>query len=323
MLTDKEIIESAKQTLEIEANSLLGLVAHLTNDFVNAVKEIYNGKGRVIVSGIGKSANVANKIVATLNSTGTPAVFMHAADALHGDLGVVLEHDIVIVISNSGNSPEIKVLVPFIKSRGNKVIAIVGKMDSFLAEHSDYVLNSFVEREACTNNLAPTSSTTAQMALGDALAVALINIRGFSSEDFAKSHPGGALGKKLYLKVDEIIEGQDKPVVLATSTLKEVIYEMSSKRLGATAVVENEKVIGMVTDGDIRRMLGEQSDISAIKAADIMGENPKSIQTGSLAVEAMELIKTNNITQVIIVDHSGCYKGMLHLHDLIKEGISE
>lgn len=323
MLTDKEIIESAKQTLEIEANSLLGLVAHLTNDFVNAVKEIYNGKGRVIVSGIGKSANVANKIVATLNSTGTPAVFMHAADALHGDLGVVLEHDIVIVISNSGNSPEIKVLVPFIKSRGNKVIAIVGKMDSFLAEHSDFVLNSFVEREACTNNLAPTSSTTAQMALGDALAVALINIRGFSSEDFAKSHPGGALGKKLYLKVDEIIEGQDKPVVLATSTLKEVIYEMSSKRLGATAVVENEKVIGMVTDGDIRRMLGEQSDISAIKAADIMGENPKSIQTGSLAVEAMELIKTNNITQVIIVDHSGCYKGMLHLHDLIKEGISE
>jgi arabinose-5-phosphate isomerase len=323
LLTDKEIIESAKQTLEIEANSLLGLVAHLTNDFVNAVKEIYNGKGRVIVSGIGKSANVANKIVATLNSTGTPAVFMHAADALHGDLGVVLEHDIVIVISNSGNSPEIKVLVPFIKSRGNKVIAIVGKMDSFLAEHSDFVLNSFVEREACTNNLAPTSSTTAQMALGDALAVALINIRGFSSEDFAKSHPGGALGKKLYLKVDEIIEGQDKPVVLATSTLKEVIYEMSSKRLGATAVVENEKVIGMVTDGDIRRMLGEQSDISAIKAADIMGENPKSIQTGSLAVEAMELIKTNNITQVIIVDHSGCYKGMLHLHDLIKEGISE
>lgn len=323
MLTDKEIIESAKQTLEIEANSLLGLVSRLTNDFVEAVKEIYSGKGRVIVSGIGKSANVANKIVATLNSTGTPAVFMHAADALHGDLGIVLENDIVIVISNSGNSPEIKVLVPFIKSRGNKVIAIVGKMDSFLAENADFVLNSFVEREACTNNLAPTSSTTAQMALGDALAVALINIRGFSSEDFAKSHPGGALGKQLYLKVDEIIEGQDKPVVDASATLNEVIYEMSSKRLGATAVLDNSKLVGMVTDGDIRRMLGERSDISNITASDIMGGNPKTIVSGSLAVEAMELIRANNITQVIIIDHSGSYKGMLHLHDLIKEGISE
>lgn len=323
MLTDKEIIQSAEETLKIEANSLLGLIPLLDQNFIDAVREIHSSKGRVIVSGIGKSANVANKIVATLNSTGTPAVFMHAADALHGDLGIVLENDIAVVISNSGNSPEIKVLVPFIKSRGNKVISIVGNQSSFLATNADYTLNSYVEKEACGNNLAPTSSTTAQMAIGDALAVALIGVRGFSSEDFAKSHPGGALGKRLFLTVEEIISKSEKPSVDHNAPLKEVIYEMSSKRLGATAVFENEKIVGMITDGDIRRMLEGTSDVSSIKASDIMGVNPKKILSSSLAVDAMEIIKTNNITQVIVVDEQGFYTGMLHLHELIKEGISE
>jgi len=323
LLTDKKILQSAKETLKIEANSLLGLIPLLNQNFIDAVREIYNSKGRVIVSGIGKSANVANKIVATLNSTGTPAVFMHAADALHGDLGIVLEHDIAIVISNSGNSPEIKVLVPFIKSRGNKVIAIVGKQDSFLAINADYTLNSYVEKEACSNNLAPTSSTTAQMAIGDALAVALIDVRGFSSEDFAKSHPGGALGKRLFLTVEEIISKSGKPKVNDDASLKEVIYEMSSKRLGATAVFKDDQIVGMITDGDIRRMLEDVSDVTKVKAFDIMGVNPKKILSTSLAVDAMELIKLNNITQVIVVDEQGYYKGMLHLHELIKEGISE
>jgi len=323
LLTDKEILQSAKETLKIEAKALLGLITLLNQNFIDAVKCIHSSKGRVIVSGIGKSANVANKIVATLNSTGTPAVFMHAADALHGDLGIVLENDIVIVISNSGNSPEIKVLIPFIKSRGNKVIAIVGKQDSFLAVNADFPLNSFVEKEACGNNLAPTSSTTAQMALGDALAVALIDLRGFSSEDFAKSHPGGALGKRLFLTVEEIIDTSEKPKVNFDASLKEVIYEISSKRLGATAVFKGNEIIGMITDGDIRRMLGDISDVTKVIASDIMCENPKKILSNSLAVDAMEMIKINNITQVIVVNEQGYYKGMLHLHELIKEGISD
>lgn len=323
MLTDKEILQSAKETLKIEAKALLGLIPLLNQNFIDAVKWIHSSKGRVIVSGIGKSANVANKIVATLNSTGTPSVFMHAADALHGDLGIVLESDIVIVISNSGNSPEIKVLIPFIKSRGNKVIAIVGKQDSFLAVNADFTLNSFVEKEACGNNLAPTSSTTAQMALGDALAVALIDLRGFSSEDFAKSHPGGALGKRLFLTVEEIINTSEKPKVNFDASLKEVIYEISSKRLGATAVFKGNEIVGMITDGDIRRMLGDISDVTKVIASDIMCENPKKLLSNSLAVDAMELIQLNNITQVIVVNEQGYYKGMLHLHELIKEGISE
>lgn len=323
MQTDKEILQSAQQTLEIEAKSLLDLVPLLTNDFVEATRSIFTCKGRVIVSGIGKSANVANKIVATLNSTGTPAVFMHAADALHGDLGVVLDNDIVIIISNSGDSPEIKVLVPFIKNRGNKVIAIVGKQTSYLAVHADYILNSKVEREACTNNLAPTSSTTAQMALGDALAVALINMRGFTSEDFAKSHPGGALGKRLFLKIEDILNKNEKPSVQKNASLKEVIYEMSSKRLGATAVVADGKVIGVITDGDIRRMLEKSDEFSQVTAKDIMAHAPKTILYNSLAINAFQTLKENNIMQLIGVDESGLYKGMLHLHDLIKEGITE
>lgn len=323
MQTDKEIIQSAQQTLEIEAKSLLDLVPLLTDDFVGATRSIFECKGRVIVSGIGKSANVANKIVATLNSTGTPAVFMHAADALHGDLGVVLDNDIVVIISNSGDSPEIKVLVPFIKNRGNKIIAIVGKETSYLALNSNFILNSKVEREACTNNLAPTSSTTAQMALGDALAVALINMRGFTSEDFAKSHPGGALGKRLFLKIDEVLNRNAKPAVKQSATLKEVIYEMSSKRLGATAVLEEGKVVGVITDGDIRRMLETTDDISNVTAESMMAGNPKTILFNSLAVHAFQVLKENNITQLIGVDEAGLYVGMLHLHDLIKEGITE
>lgn len=323
MLTDKEILNSAKETLNVEAESLMGLIPLLTNDFVSVVKAVYKCKGRLIVSGIGKSANVAHKIVATLNSTGTPAVFMHAADAIHGDLGIVLKDDIVMVLSNSGNSPEIKALVPFIKSRGNKVIGVVGNLNSDLGKRSDWILNCAVEKEACSNNLAPTSSTTAQMALGDALAVVLINMRGFTSVDFAKSHPGGALGKKLYLKVDEIVEKNQQPKVNTNANITEVIYEMSSKRLGATAVVQGDKVVGIITDGDIRRMIEKTKDLTNVKAIDIMGHNPVSLQLGTLAIDAMQIVKEKNITQIIVVNESGSYSGMVHLHDLIKEGISE
>lgn len=323
MLTDNEILNSAKETLTIEFESLKGLISLLNEDFINSVKAVYNCKGRLIISGIGKSANVAHKIVATLNSTGTPSVFMHAADAIHGDLGNVLEDDIVMLLSNSGNSPEIKSLLPFIKARGNKVIGIVGNLESDLGQKSDWILNASVKREACSNNLAPTSSTTAQMALGDALAVALINIRGFTSVDFARSHPGGALGKKLYLKIDEIALKNEKPFVQFDSGVNEVIYEMSSKRLGATAVVKDKKVIGIITDGDIRRMIEKTKDLTNIKATDIMGKNPVSLSTGTLASEAFKIIKQKNITQIIVEDQQGSYFGMIHLHDIINEGISE
>ena len=323
MLTDNEILESAQQTLKIEAESLKDLIPLLNSDFANATKAVFECKGRLIVSGIGKSANVAHKIVATLNSTGTPAVFMHAADAIHGDLGIVLKDDIVMILSNSGNSPEIKALLPFIKSRGNKVIAIVGNLKSDLGQKSDWVFNSSVKKEACSNNLAPTSSTTAQMALGDALAVALINMRGFTSIDFAKSHPGGALGKKFYLKIDEIVAKNERPQVKLSSTINEVIYEMSSKRLGATAVVKEEKVIGIITDGDIRRMIEKTKDLTNVKAQDIMGNNPLSLPLGALASEAMRIVKQKNIMHLVIVNEQNKYVGIIHLHDLINEGISE
>ncbi|MDG1518840.1 MAG: KpsF/GutQ family sugar-phosphate isomerase [Flavobacteriales bacterium] len=323
MLTDNEILESAQQTLKIEAESLKDLIPLLNSDFANATKAVFECKGRLIVSGIGKSANVAHKIVATLNSTGTPAVFMHAADAIHGDLGIVLKDDIVMILSNSGNSPEIKALLPFIKSRGNKVIAVVGNLKSDLGQKSDWVFNSSVKKEACSNNLAPTSSTTAQMALGDALAVALINMRGFTSVDFAKSHPGGALGKKFYLKIDEIVAKNERPQVKLSSTINEVIYEMSSKRLGATAVVKEDKVIGIITDGDIRRMIEKTKDLTNVKAQDIMGNNPLSLPLGALASEAMRIVKEKNIMHLVIVDEQNKYVGIIHLHDLINEGISE
>tara|TARA_B100001094_G_C18178296_1_gene799264 strand:+ start:1941 stop:2915 length:975 start_codon:yes stop_codon:yes gene_type:complete len=323
LLSDKEILNSAKQTLKIEAESIEGLIPLITNDFLNTAKAIYKCKGRLIISGIGKSANVANKIVATFNSTGTPSVFMHAADAIHGDLGIVQYDDIVMILSNSGNSPEIKSLLPFIKSRGNKVIGVVGNVDSDLGKKCDWLLNCNVKREACSNNLAPTSSTTAQMVLGDALAVALINMRGFTSVDFAKSHPGGALGKKLYLRVDDIVDKNEKPKVSKDASINEVIYEMSSKRLGATAVIDKGSLIGVITDGDIRRMIEKTKDLTNIKAADIMGSNPLSIEIGTLASKAMQIVKENNITQIIVIDKDGFYSGMIHLHDLIKEGISE
>ncbi len=323
MLTDKEILNSAIQTLTIEVESLKGLIPLLNGDFIKSVKAVYNSKGRLIIGGIGKSANVAHKIVATLNSTGTPAVFMHAADAIHGDLGIVLEEDIVMLLSNSGNSPEIRSLLPFIKARGNRLIGVVGNLESDLGQKSDWILNASIEREACSNNLAPTSSTTAQMALGDALAVALINMRGFTSVDFAKSHPGGALGKKLYLKIDELALKNEKPLVQSDSGINEVIYEMSSKRLGATAVVRNKKVIGIITDGDIRRMIEKTKDLTNVKAVDIMGKNPISLCIGTLGSEAIKIINKKNITQIIVEDHEGLYFGMIHLHDLINEGISE
>ena len=323
MLTDNEILDSAKQTLKIEVESLNGLIPLLDEDFIKSVKAVYNCKGRLIIGGIGKSANVAHKIVATLNSTGTPSVFMHAADAIHGDLGIVLEQDIVMLLSNSGNSPEIKSLLPYIIARGNKVIGVVGNLESYLGQKSDWILNASIEREACSNNLAPTSSTTAQMALGDALAVALINMRGFTRVDFAKSHPGGALGKKLHLKIDELALKNEKPFVQSDSGINEVIYEMSSKRLGATAVVKDKKVIGIITDGDIRRMIEKTKNFSKIKAIDIMGKNPVSLVTGTLGSEAIRIINEKNITQIIVQDKKGFYVGMIHLHDLINEGISE
>ncbi len=310
----------AKTTLNIEADSVRNLQNYINDDFVASVKLIYESKGRVVVTGIGKSAIIAQKIVATMNSTGTPSIFMHAADAIHGDLGTIQKEDIVICISKSGNTPEIKVLVPLLKTGGNKLIALVGNMDSYLAKQSDYVLNSSVEKEACPNNLAPTSSTTAQLAMGDALAVCLLDCRDFTSSDFAKYHPGGALGKKLYLKAGDIASQNQKPVVKPGDSIKSVIMEISSKRLGATAVVDNGNLVGVITDGDLRRMLEKTDSISSLFASDIMNKTPKQIEAEELAVNAMQLLEKFNITQMIVTD-KGKYHGFVHLHDLLKEGI--
>lgn len=315
-----KIIELAKTTLSIEADAIRNLQQFIDQDFVSAVQLIHQSKGRVIITGIGKSAIIAQKIVATMNSTGTPAIFMHAADAIHGDLGTIQQDDVVICISKSGNTPEIKVLVPLLKNGGNKLIAIVGNSDSYLAQQSDYVLNSYVEKEACPNNLAPTSSTTAQLAMGDALAVCLLDQRDFSSRDFAKYHPGGALGKKLYLKVGDISTQNQKPEVKPEDTIKSVIIEISSKRLGAAAVVENGNLVGVITDGDLRRMLEKSDSINTLKASDIMNKTPKQIDADQLAVNAMQLLEQYNITQ-LIVTKDGKYEGFVHLHDLIREGI--
>ena len=315
------IIDTAKNTIELESNAIKNLIDLIDYNFKNAVEYIYNSKGRVIVTGIGKSANIATKIVATLNSTGTPAVFMHAADAIHGDLGNVLQDDVVICISKSGNTPEIKVLVPLIKNYGNKIIAITGNIDSFLGTNADFTLNTFVEKEACPNNLAPTTSTTAQLVMGDALAVCLLELRGFTSSDFAKYHPGGALGKRLYLRVSDLILKNELPKVAKNDTITKVIIEISEKRLGVTAVVENDKIIGIITDGDIRRMLSKTTKIDSFVADDIMGKNPKTIDKEAMAVEALDLMENNNITQLLVVDENNNYAGVVHLHDLIKEGI--
>ena len=315
------IINTAKNTIELESNAIKNLINLIDDNFNNAVEYIYNSKGRVIVTGIGKSANIATKIVATLNSTGTPAVFMHAADAIHGDLGNVLQDDVVICISKSGNTPEIKVLVPLIKNYGNKIIAITGNVDSFLGKNANFTLNTFVEKEACPNNLAPTTSTTAQLVMGDALAVCLLELRGFTSSDFAKYHPGGALGKRLYLRVSDLILKNELPKVTKNDTITKVIIEISEKRLGVTAVIENDKIVGIITDGDIRRMLSKTTKIDSFTANDIMGNNPKSIDKEAMAVEALEVMENNNITQLLVVDENNNYCGVVHLHDLIKEGI--
>jgi len=315
------ILQTAKETILLESAAIANLAKLLDENFEKAVNFILNSNGRVIVTGIGKSANIATKIVATFNSTGTPAIFMHAADAIHGDLGNVQENDVVICISKSGNTPEIKVLVPLIKNYGNKIIAITGNVDSFLGKNADFSLNTFVEKEACPNNLAPTTSTTAQLVMGDALAVCLQDLRGFSKKDFAKYHPGGALGKRLYLRVSDLIKNNQIPKVNASDSIAKVIIEISERRLGVTAVLENEKIVGIITDGDLRRMLSKTTDINHFTAKDIMGKNPKTIQENAMAIAALEKLESNNITQILVVDAQEKYIGVVHLHDLIKEGI--
>lgn len=320
MKDSKSILALAKQTMTMESAAIAHLATLLDQDFYRAVERIYQSKGRVVITGIGKSAIIATKIVATLNSTGTPAIFMHAADAIHGDLGLILEDDIVICISKSGNTPEIKVLVPLIKDAQNTMIAMTGNPDSFLGKQADLVLNTYVEKEACPNNLAPTTSTTAQLVMGDALAVCLLDLRGFSSRDFAKYHPGGALGKKLYLRVGELAAQNQVPKILPTASISEVIVEITEKLLGATAVLEDHSIVGIVTDGDLRRMLTKGIPMETIKAKDIMSKNPKAIDAGVLAIEAKETMERFGISQVLVTDN-GQYIGMVHLHDLIREGI--
>ncbi|WP_456438615.1 KpsF/GutQ family sugar-phosphate isomerase [Psychroserpens sp.] len=320
MNTIQSILETARKTIDLERDAIANLSHLLTDDFANAVSLMYNSKGRVIITGIGKSAIIANKIVATLNSTGTPAVFMHAGDAIHGDLGLILEDDVVICISKSGNTPEIKVLVPLIKNAKNKMIAITGNDKSFLALKADFILNTFVEQEACPHNLAPTTSTTAQLVMGDALAICLLELRGFSSKDFAKYHPGGALGKRLYLRVSDLSSVNEKPKVELSTSAKNVIVEISEKMLGVTAVVDNNKIAGIITDGDLRRMLTKSDNFIHLSAKDIMGSNPKRIDEDAMAIDAMELMEEHGISQ-LLVEKNGEYAGVIHIHDLIKEGI--
>ena len=319
-MEDVAIQSYAKEIISIESKAIQNLERLVDHSFSDAVNAIYKSKGRVIVTGVGKSAIIATKIVATLNSTGTPAVFMHAADAIHGDLGTILRDDIVICISKSGNTPEIKVLAPLIKNFKNTLIAITGNKTSFLGQQADFILNSFVDKEACPNNLAPTTSTTAQLVLGDALAVCLLKLRGFSSDDFARFHPGGALGKTLYLRVRDISSQNMKPQVKLETPVKDVIVEISKNMLGVTAVIDKEEVVGIITDGDLRRMLSSTDDFTQLKAKDIMSKNPKTISNSAMAIDALELIEKNDITQLIAVD-SGKYVGVVHLHNLVKEGI--
>lgn len=320
MTPSKKILATAKKTILSESQSIAKLTDYLSDDFAKSVELIYNSKGRLVITGIGKSAIIAQKIVATLNSTGTPSLFLHASEAIHGDLGMVLKDDAVICISKSGNSPEIKVLVPLLKRFGNKLIAITGNTSSFLGKESDFVLNTFVENEACPNNLAPTNSTTAQLVMGDAIAVCLMELRDFKAEDFAKYHPGGALGKKLLLRVGEMLDTTHRPIVAPDSSIKTVIMEISEKRLGVTAVVENEKVIGIITDGDIRRMLNKTENIAGLTAKDIMTSNPKMIKYTDLVSDALNILEDFSITQLVVLEHNE-YKGVLHLHDILKEGI--
>ena len=320
MNTKKNILDIAAKTISIESKAIANLINFLNKDFENAVKFILKSKGRIIVTGIGKSANISTKIVATLNSTGTPAIFMHAADAIHGDLGIVQKNDVVICISKSGNTPEIKVLIPLIKNSQNKIIAITGNLDSYLARKADFVLNAYVEQEACPNNLAPTTSTTAQLVIGDALAVCLLEMKEFTSKDFAKYHPGGTLGKRLYLRVSDLIQNNEVPIVSPEDSISNVIIEISEKRLGVTAVISDQNIVGIITDGDIRRMLKDNLDIKSLTAKDILNKNPKIINYNAMAIEALELMENNNINQ-LLVTKNGNYKGVVHLHDILKEGI--
>ena len=314
------IIELATQIIENEANAIIGLRQKIDDDFRKTVELMLENKGNLVFTGIGKSAIIAQKIVATMNSTGTTAVFMHAADAIHGDLGIVREGDVVVVLSKSGETPEIKVLVPLIKLRGNNIVAIVGNRDSYLAAQADYVLDVTVGEEAIPGSLAPTSSTTAQLVMGDALALVLMRCRGFSTEDFAKFHPGGALGKQLYLRVKDLYTRNERPEVGPDDNLTRVIIEMTHKRLGATVVMHDERILGIITDGDLRRMLMNTTDIEHVKAAQIMTSNPKTIEEDALVVDALHKMRENSITQLPVV-HEGRYLGIIHLHDILKEGI--
>ena len=320
MITKENILASAKKTILSESEAIAKLIDFLDENFVKTVETIYNSKGRLVVTGIGKSAIIAQKIVATLNSTGTPSLFLHASEAIHGDLGMVQPGDAIICISKSGNSPEIKVLVPLLKRYGNKLIAITGNTTSFLGKEADFTLNAYVATEACPNNLAPTNSTTAQLVIGDAIAVCLMEMRSFTSEDFAKYHPGGALGKKLLLRVGHMLDNTHKPFVAPTSDIKTVIVEISEKRLGVTAVLDNDKVIGIITDGDIRRMLNKTDSIAGLTAQDIMTKNPKTIKSTDMVSDALNILEDFSITQLVVVD-DGEYKGVIHLHDILKEGI--
>jgi arabinose-5-phosphate isomerase len=316
-----DINHLAVKTILLEAKAIEGLASHIDEDFKETVMLLYNTKGRVIVTGIGKSAIIAEKIVATFNSTGTPAVFMHAADAIHGDLGIIQPDDVIVCLSKSGNTPEIKVLVPLIKNLGNKLVAVVSNTTSYLAQKADFVLKAIVDGEACPNNLAPTSSTTAQMVMGDALAVCLLQLRGFTPADFAKFHPGGSLGKKLYMRVSDIIENEVAPCVRMSEMVRPVIVEISSKRMGATAVLDAEgKIAGIITDGDLRRMLQRNEIIEGLNAGQIMSANPKTIDIDELAVNAFNLMETNKITQLLVTQNDK-YVGMIHLHDILREGI--
>jgi arabinose-5-phosphate isomerase len=315
------IKQIALTTIELEAGAISGLAQYINDDFEKAVRVIADCKGRIVISGMGKSAVIAQKIVATLNSTGTPSVFMHAADAIHGDLGIIQQDDVVIILSKSGESQEIKVLIPLIKNFGNTLIAIVGNAESFLAKQSDIILNTTVSQEACPNNLAPTSSTTAQLVMGDALAICLMEMKGFQSDDFAKFHPGGTLGKKLYLRVSDLYIHNEKPAVFASQSLKEAIVEMTRKRLGVTAVIDKENnLLGIITDGDLRRMLEKSVAIDSIKVMDIMTSNPQTIEPDMLAVEALDMLRKKEISQLVVAE-KGKYIGIIHLHDLVKEGL--
>lgn len=321
-MNDLTIKNRAKELIKSEANSISKLLEYINDDFVTVTKLILKSKGRVVITGIGKSANIATKIVATMNSTGTPAIFMHAADAIHGDLGIVQQHDIIICISNSGNTPEIKVLASLIRGMNNTLVALVGNSESYLAQQADYILQATVEKEACPLNLAPTNSTTAQLVLGDALAICLLQGRGFTATDFAKYHPGGALGKKLYTKVEDLMQTENPPQVAITENLPAIIIEISSKLMGAVAVIDTKgQLKGIITDGDLRRMLQKNKDLTQLTANDIMTKSPSTTTAEQLAIEAYQVMNAKSITQLPVVNQDNEYIGMVHLHDILREGI--